>query len=147
MQVKLNYSDENLKDDTVLVDIEEIIKVSGYSFSPLIRGERHYIPWQEACIYDQNRFITIVGSRQGGKSHVMALRALVDSFKGYRHDIGVFAFLAETTGHIYKYLTRLIENFPEGTFVESKQKGWITNTLTGSRIIFRSLSKEADRIR
>lgn len=59
----------------------------------------------------------------------------------------ICAFLTETTGHTYKYLLRMIENFPEGTFVESRQKGWITNTMTGSRIIFRSLSKEADRIR
>lgn len=148
INIKIQYKDEpNLKDDTVVVDFDEIIKISGYTFSPIIRGVEQYIPWQEQVIYDTNRFITVVGSRQWGKSHVMALRALTSSFKGYRHDTLVCAFLAETTGHIYKYLTRLIENFPEWTFVESKQKWWITNTMTGSRIIFRSLSKEADRIR
>lgn len=42
---------------------------------------------------------------------------------------------------------RLMENFPDGTFSISRQKQWIVNNLTGSRIIFRSLSKEADRIR
>lgn len=140
------YHKKNEK-GVVQISVQDIIDISGYSFSPIIRWEPTYIEWQERVIYDTNRFITIVGSRQGWKSHVMALRALVASFKWFRHDTLVCAFLTETTWHIYKYLTRLIENFPEGTFVESKQKGWITNTMTWSRIIFRSLSKEADRIR
>lgn len=142
-----DFKEEKIGSDGVIVNMDEIIKISGYTFSPTIRGEEHYIQWQEDIIYDTSRFITVVGSRQGGKSHVMALRALTSSFKGYRRDTLVCAFLNETTGHIYKYLTRLIENFPEGMFVEEKKKWWITNTMTGSRIIFRSLSNEADRIR
>lgn len=50
--------------DSVIVSIPEIIKLSGFSFTPLIRGVPTYIEWQERVIYDTNRFICVVGSRQ-----------------------------------------------------------------------------------
>jgi len=130
------------------VNMEELIKIAGYTFHPTIRWQVHYVKWQEDVIYNyEDRFIVILGSRQWGKSHVMGLRWLLSTFKGYRQDTLVCAFTNETTDHIKKYILRLIENYPEGIFVESKKKWWITNTLTGSRIIFRSLSEEAARIR
>lgn len=131
----------------MIVDIEQILKIADFTYNPIVRGRQVHIPWQEAVIYETSRRVTVVGSRQGGKSNVMAARALCSSFKGYRRDTLVAAFENEATQHIQKYLYRMIENFPEGTFVFNKMKNWVTNTITGSRVIFRSLSKEADRIR
>lgn len=78
---------------------------------------------------------------------MMGLRALIATFKGNRTDTLVCAFEGDTTDQIKKYTMRLMENFPEGTFTEVRKKNWIVNNLTGSRIIFRSLSDEAARIR
>jgi len=130
-----------------LIDLDEIIAQVGYTFHPIIRGEEVYLKWQEDVIRDESRFIVVLGSRQGGKSYVMALRALLSSFKGYRRDIMVCAYISETTEHIKKYLERLIENLPEGSFTPNKQKNWLINNATQSRIIFRSLSEDGHRIR
>lgn len=77
----INFSFQQ-NDDTVVVNFDELIKISGYTFRPIIQGKETYVKWQEDVIYNNtDRFLVILGSRQGGKSQVMGLRALLSTFK------------------------------------------------------------------
>lgn len=59
----------------------------------------------------------------------------------------VCAYITETTDHIKKYFERLIENLPEEAWKHNSQKNYWENTITKSRVIFRSLSEDGHRIR
>jgi hypothetical protein len=135
------------EDQIIEVNIPELIKTCNFTFHPVIRGTEYYIKWQEDVIYDTNRFIIVKGSRQMGKSHVMSLRWILSSFKWYRRNILVCAYQQDTTGIIFTYMEHMLENFPEGSFTINRNKQIITNNMTQSRIIFRSLSEWGQRIR
>ena len=134
-------------DEIIQVNIQELIDTCWFTFHPVIRGEQHYIKWQEDVIYDTNRFIIVKWSRQMGKSHVMSLRWILSSWKWYRRNILICAYQQDTTWIIFTYMEHMIENFPDNVFKIDRNKQIITNNITQSRIIFRSLSEWGQRIR
>lgn len=139
------------KEDIVEIDTEEFLKAIWATFDVYLHGEWHHIDWQESLLYDSSRIIIVVGSRQIGKSYTMAIRALLSTMKGTNRDTWVFAYLSETTEHIKKYIYRFIDEinskYSDNIFKIDRQKSIITNNMTNSRIIFRSLSEWWDRVR
>lgn len=143
---------EHIKEDSVLeFKAREILKAAKFSFNVFVHWGNHHLKWQEDMVFDENRFIVVLWSRQIGKSKSMAARALLSTFKWVNRDIGVLAYLTETTEHIKKYLIQMVDNIEEayweGIFEVNKQKWFVINKVTNSRIVFRSLSKWWDRVR
>lgn len=130
-----------------MVDVQVIREFTGYTYKPLIRGVEREISWQKNLMEDRSRFVIVLGSRQIGKTLVIAEKALEESFNGMGRIILCCAFMVDTTGHVKRYLRNFIKKFPAGWFVSNMNENYIENTTTGTRIYFRSLSEGGDRVR
>lgn len=64
MKGPLSQPSMQQKDESVLVDLDEIIKEVKYTFHPFIHGKQVHLKWQEDVIKDNARFIVVLGSRQ-----------------------------------------------------------------------------------
>ena len=104
-----------------------------------------YIHWQYLALRSKADRLIINGSRQMGKSLILAELLTEESFTGI--DILVAWPQQDTTDIIKNYMLQHTQNFPDGTFVYKERKKYIENTISGSRIHFRTLEDGGKNIR
>lgn len=147
---KYPISQEN--NQKLLIKKDEIFKLCWYTTHVKTRfaQEPVHLKWQERTMNDENPLVFILWSRQIWKSYSESPKIILESFE-FNKTIMVCAFQKETTNRIRDYILRLTEKFPyhknEPMFDHNKMESYIENTLTKSKIFFRSLEGEADRIR
>lgn len=135
---------------TVEVDINEIRRITGFSFSPFVKHENKnvFIPWKKKYLECQAKMLLLLATRQAGKTHDTAELCVEKSFLP-GHMIIVASVSIASTDNLLRYFKSHIRNFPEGVFVEDKQKRIMKNTISGSEVHFRTAGtmKDADNIR
>lgn len=128
---------------------EAIRKITGYT--PYVipvwseTGKQTYIEWQDVILQDLSPIIAVDWSRQIWKSLTIAEKSVEESFIP-NNDILVWAFIKKTTDVIRNYIIRFIKDFPEGTFEHFKSEWYILNTVSWTRIYFRTLADGADNV-
>lgn len=104
-----------------------------------------YIHWQYLALRSKADRLVINWSRQMGKSLILAELLTEESFTGI--DILVAWPQQDTTDIIKNYMLQHTQHFPDNTFIYKERKKYIENTISGSRIHFRTLEDNGKNIR
>ena len=104
-----------------------------------------YIHWQYLALRSKADRLVINWSRQMGKSLILAELLTEESFTGI--DILVAWPQQDTTDIIKNYMLSHTQHFPDNTFIYKERKKYIENTISGSRIHFRTLEDNGKNIR
>lgn len=128
---------------------QDIRNITKYTFNPIPPFSQTkqpvYIHWQYLTLNSKADRLVIDGSRQMGKSLILAQLITEESF--VEGDILVAAPQQSTTDVIKNYILHHTRDFDEGTFIYKERKKYIENTITGTRIHFRTLENGANNIR
>ena len=128
---------------------QAIRDITHYTYSPIPPFASPplpvYIHWQYLALRSKADRLVINGSRQMGKSLILAELLTEESFTGI--DILVAWPQQDTTDIIKNYMLSHTQHFPDNTFIYKERKKYIENTISGSRIHFRTLEDNGKNIR
>lgn len=141
--------EERKRDPTYTISRRDIRNITGYTYNPIpaFDGTNNpvHIKWQKDVLESTEDRLVVDGSRQMGKSLIMAQLLTEESYE--QGDILVAAPQQSTTDVIKDYMLFHTRDFPEGTFVYKERKKYIENTMSGTRIHFRTLEDGGKNIR
>jgi hypothetical protein len=130
---------------------QDIRNITGYSYTIPNPHNPHdqndiTISWQKQVLEDTSDRLVVDGSRQMGKSKVLAQLLTEESFI-IGADILVCAFLQSTTDVILNYMMDYTSNFDDSTFTYKERKKCLINNVSKTRIHFRTLQDGAHNVR
>ena len=138
--------------NTYTISRQAIRDTVGFTFKPVPwwsdTKEQVYLEWQEEFMNSREDLIIVNGSRQIGKSFAIGELLIEESYEVGWH-LWVFSFAQDTTDAIREYIREKIEilNHSYPQFTENKQKNFIKNTITWTRIYFVTLEGKGKRAR